>query len=65
MRKEHQEELAYQERIIRRLKRDLAKAKAENSRVARYWMEMAEDVRAECEEEKALMRKEIENMRAE
>ncbi|MBR2823869.1 MAG: hypothetical protein IKE24_09300, partial [Clostridia bacterium] len=31
----------------------------------RYWMQMAEDVRVECEKEKALMRKEIEKMRAE
>ena len=65
MQKEHREELAYQDRIIRRLKRDLAKAKAENSRIVRYWMQMAEDVRVECEKEKALMRKEIEKMRAE
>ena len=65
MQKEHREELAYQDRIIRRLKRDLAKAKAENSRIVRYWMQMAEDVQVECEKEKALMRKEIEKMRAE
>ena len=65
MQKEHREELAYQDQIIRRLKRDLAKAKAENRRIVRYWMQMAEDVRVECEKEKALMRKEIEKMRAE
>ena len=65
MQKEHREELAYQEQIIRKLKQDLAKAKAENSRIVHYWMQMAEDVRTECEKEKALMRKEIENMRAE
>ena len=65
MQKEHREELAYQDRIIRGLKRELAKAKAENGRIVRYWMQMAEDVRAECEKEKALMRKEIEKMRAE
>ena len=65
MQKEHRKELAYQDRIIRRLKRDLAKAKAENSQIVRYWMQMAEDVRVECEKEKDLMRKEIEKMRAE
>lgn len=65
MQKEHREELAYQERIIRRLKRELAKAKAENGRVVRYWMQMAEDVRTECEKEKTLMQKEVEKMRAE
>ena len=51
MQKEHREELAYQDQIIRRLKRDLAKAKAENRRIVRYWMQMAEDVRVECEKE--------------
>ena len=65
MQKEHREELAYQDRIIRRLKRELGKAKAENGRVVRYWMQMAEDVRAECEKEKARMQKELEKMRAE
>ena len=44
---------------------ELANARAENSRIVRYWMQVAEDVRAECEKEKALMRKEIEKMRAE
>ena len=62
MLKEHREELAYQDRIIRGLKRELTKAKAENGRIVRYWMQVAEDVRAECEKEKALMSKELEKM---
>jgi hypothetical protein len=65
MRKEHREELAFQDRIIRGLKLELANARAENGRIVRYWMQVAEDVRAECEKEKALMRKEMEKMRAE
>lgn len=65
MRKEHREELAFQDRIIRGLKTELVKARAENGRIVRYWMQVAEDVRTECEKEKALMRKEMEKMRAE
>jgi hypothetical protein len=65
IRKEHREELAFQDRIIRGLKLDLANARAENGRIVRYWMQVAEDVRTECEKEKALMRKEMEKMRAE
>ena len=64
MRKEHQKELAYLERIIRGLKQELAKSRAENGRIVRCWMQVAEDVRAECEKEKALMQKEMEKMRA-
>ena len=64
MRKEHQEELAYQDRIIRGLKLDLCHARAENSRIVRAWMQECEDVRAECDKEKALMQKEMEKMRA-
>ena len=64
MQKEHQKELAYLERIIRGLKQELAKARAENGRIVRCWMQVAEDVRAECEKEKALMQKEMEKMRA-
>ena len=55
MQKEHQEELAYLERIIRGLKQELAKSHAENGRIVRCWMQVAEDVRAECEKEKALI----------
>lgn len=65
MRKEHREELAFQDRVIRELKLELAKSRAENGRIVRYWMQVAEDVRAECENEKALMRKEMEKMRTE
>ena len=64
MQKEHQKELAYQDRIIRGLRRDLAHARAENSRIVQAWMQVNEDVRAECEKEIALMQKEMEKMRA-
>lgn len=64
MREEHREELAFQDRIIRGLKRKLARSRAENGRIVRYWMQVADDVRAECEKEKALVHKELAKMRA-
>ena len=64
MRKEHREELAFQDRIIRELKLELANARAENGRIVRAWMQVCEDVRTECEKEKALMRKKMDKMRA-
>ena len=64
MRKEHREELAFQDRIIRELKLELANARAENGRIVQAWMQVCEDVRAECEKEKALMQKKMRKMRA-
>ena len=64
MRKEHREELASQDRKIRELKLELANARAENGRIVRAWMQACEDVRAECEKEKALIQKKMEKMRA-
>ena len=64
MRKEHREELAFQDRVIRELKLELANARAENGRIVRAWMQVCEDVRIECEKEKALMQKEMGKMRA-
>lgn len=65
MQEQHRKELAFQESIIKGLRSSLAKAKAENARIVHAWMQVAEDVRAECDKEKACMRKEMERMREE
>ena len=49
MQERHREELAYQDRIIKGLRSAVTKAKAENARIVHVWMQVAEDVRAECE----------------
>ena len=56
------EEIAYVERRNRALTQELLSARKETERVRSRFMEVCEDVRAECEKEKASMQKELDRM---
>ena len=56
------EEIAYVEHRNRALTKELLSARKETERVRNRFMEVCEDVRAECEKEKAAMQKELDRM---
>lgn len=56
------EEIAYVECRYREVKKELLAARKETERVRNRFMEVFEDVRAECEKEKAAMQKELDRM---